>query len=65
MKLEQFYQEFFDQVYEEIINLNKESDNIQKLKLLFPTLLNFISTIIYNNFQIIIKIISQFFKCFY
>lgn len=62
IKLSQIYQNFFENVYNELIYLNNESNNNQKifnLKELFPTLLNIISTIIYNNNQIIINIINN------
>ena len=62
IKLSQIYQNFFENVYNELIYLNNESNNNQNifnLKELFPTLLNIISTIIYNNNQIIINIINN------
>ena len=51
-KLEQNYKYFSNLVIDEIINLNKESNTISNLKILFPTLLSFISAIIYNNIRI-------------
>ena len=62
IKLSQIYQNFFENVYNQLIYLNNESNNNQNifnLKELFPTLLNIISTIIYNNNQIIINIINN------
>ena len=52
----QIWQNFFEQVYNELIYLNIESKNnlnILSLKVIFPTLLNIISTIINNRNQII------------
>ena len=52
----QIVQNLFDQVYNELIYLNTESNNninILNLKVLFPTLLNIISAIIYKINQII------------
>ena len=62
IKLSQIYQNFFENVYNQLIYLNNEfnnNQNIFNLKELFPTLLNIISTIIYNNNQIIINIINN------
>ena len=52
----QIEQNFFDQIYNEIIYLNEESNNnfnILNLKELFPTLLNITSIIICNRNQIL------------
>ena len=52
----QIVQNLFEQAYNELIYLNAESNNninILNLKALFPTLLNIISSIIYNQNQII------------
>jgi hypothetical protein len=46
IKLSQMYKTFFEDVYNELVNLNNESNNIFNLKGLFPTLLNIISAII-------------------
>ena len=57
-KLKQIEQFYFEQVYNEIIYLINESNNNQNilnLKKLFPTLINIINAIIYNNTQIIIN----------
>ena len=57
-KLFQIEQNFFEQIYDELIFLNTEMNNnpnILNLKILYPTLLNIISTIIYNKSQIIIN----------
>ena len=55
IQLTQIYQTFFEKVYDELIHLNNESNNIFNLKGLFPTLMNIISSIIYNNNPIIIN----------
>ena len=52
----QIWQNFFEQVYNELVYLNIESKNnlnILNLKIIFPTLLNIISVIINNRNQII------------
>ena len=52
----QIWQNFFEQVYNELIYFNIESKNnlnILNLKIIFPTLLNIISVIINNRNQII------------
>ena len=52
----QIWQNFFEQVYNELVYLNIESKNnlnILSLKVIFPTLLNIISIIINNRNQII------------
>ena len=52
----QIWQNFFEQVYNELVYLNIESKNnlnILNLKVIFPTLLNIISVIINNRNQII------------
>jgi len=59
IKLSQIYKNFFEDVYNELVNLNNESNNIFNLKGLFPTLLNIISAIIYNNNQFIMNIINN------
>ena len=58
-QMDQIAQNLFEQVYNELIYLNTESNNninILNLKVLFPTLLNIISIIIYNRKQIITNI---------
>ena len=59
IKLSQMYKTFFEDVYNELVNLNNESNNIFNLKGLFPTLLNIISAIIYNSNQFIMNIINN------
>ena len=58
-QMNQIAQNLFEQVYNELIYLNTQSNNninILNLKVLFPTLLNIISVIIYNRKQIITNI---------
>ena len=55
IKMNQIYQNFFEIVYNELIHLNNEPNNIFNLKEIFPTLMNIINAIIYNNNQIIIN----------
>ena len=58
-QMNQIAQNLFEQVYNELIYLNTQSNNninILNLKILFPTLLNIISVIIYNRKQIITNI---------
>ena len=59
IKLSQMYKTFFEDVYNELVNLNNESNNIFNLKGLFPTLINIISSIIYNSNQFIMNIINN------
>ena len=47
---------FFQKVYDEILSLiNEASNNIFNIKLLYPTLINIIISIIYNHNQILIN----------
>lgn len=54
-KLEEIYKNYFNQIYDELIQLNNESinnKNIFFIKDLYPTLINILSSIIYTNMQI-------------
>ena len=54
-KLEEIYNNYFNQIYDELIQLNNESinnKNIFFIKDLYPTLINILSSIIYTNMQI-------------
>ena len=57
-KLPIIKQIYFEKVCDEIINLNKDfsiNQNIITLKIIFPTLINIVSSIIYNDKQVIIN----------
>ena len=64
-KIDEIYQQYFEQVYNELIQLNNDSINNKSLfviKDLYPTLLNIISSIIFiknNNCLIDLKSISH------